>query len=153
MSIVLKLVIVIMGALAVGLSFLSTSAYGMWILSSDLVYVILFPRLCAVIYFKFTNSYGGIAGSIVGCLFRMLWGITEFNISPIFKSKIFFCGNEIIFPYKTISMLIGLLVDIIISKLAYYLFFIKKINVKYDIFKMLKTKDFIKCKNDLSVSL
>lgn len=37
------------------------SVYGLWYLSSDLVYVILFPQLTSVVYLKkHVNTYGSL---------------------------------------------------------------------------------------------
>ena len=58
--------ILIVGALACLLGIYIESIYELWFLSSDLVYVILFPQLVSVLFIPFTNTYGSFAGFIVG---------------------------------------------------------------------------------------
>jgi len=42
------------------------------VLSSDLIYVILFPHLLLIFYWKGCNAYGCITSFFLGCLFRVL---------------------------------------------------------------------------------
>ena len=53
-------------------------------LSSDLVYCILFPQLCMVVHFKrHCNTYGSLAGYIVGLLVRLSGGEGVMYIKPM----------------------------------------------------------------------
>ena len=53
-------------------------------LSSDLVYCILFPQLCMVVHFKHhCNTYGSLAGYIVGLLVRLSGGEEVMKIPPL----------------------------------------------------------------------
>ena len=58
------------GVLAMIMGIEITTIYGLWYLCADLVYVILFPQLVSVVHLKHTNTYGSLAGYIVGMLFR-----------------------------------------------------------------------------------
>lgn len=55
-------------------------------LSSDLVYVILFPQLLMVVHFKdHCNTYGSLAAYIVGIFFRTMGGEAMIGIPAIIK--------------------------------------------------------------------
>ena len=54
------------GILATIMGITITTIYGLWYLCADLVYVILFPQLVSVIYIGYTNTYGSLAGYLVG---------------------------------------------------------------------------------------
>lgn len=140
----LRVVIFIAGLFAVALSYIGTSVYSLWYLSSDLVYVILFPRLCCVVFFKFTNSYGGVVGTVVALLLRFLCGEEALKIPVVINLPPHNANNESQFPSKTFAMLIGLFLDLSISWVAHWLFVVKKTNPKYDFLKMLKSPDFSK---------
>jgi len=62
------------GVLAMVMGITIDSIYELWFLCGDLVYVILFPQLVSVIYLQWTNTYGSLAGYVVGLLFRLLSG-------------------------------------------------------------------------------
>jgi len=62
------------GVLAMVMGIMIDSIYELWYLCGDLVYVILFPQLVSVIYLSWTNTYGSLAGYIIGVLFRLLGG-------------------------------------------------------------------------------
>ena len=62
------------GVLAMVMGIMIDSIYELWYLCGDLVYVILFPQLVSVIYLSWTNTYGSLAGYIIGLLFRLLGG-------------------------------------------------------------------------------
>lgn len=61
---VMKISIVFVGVMATAMALTVKSVYGLWYLSSDLVYVILFPQLCSVVYLKKqVNTYGSLGES------------------------------------------------------------------------------------------
>jgi len=62
------------GCLAMVMGILIDSIYELWFLCGDLVYVILFPQLVSVIYLESTNTYGSLAGYLVGIMLRLLGG-------------------------------------------------------------------------------
>ena len=59
---VMRFAIFGVGAAATAMALSVGSIYVLFHLCSDLVFVILFPQLCCVIYFKASNTYGSIAG-------------------------------------------------------------------------------------------
>lgn len=61
------------------------------VLSSDLVYVLLFPQLLLVLYWnEYCNSYGCIASFSTGFLFRVLG-----NNSIVNKTKLLFSNGRL----------------------------------------------------------
>ena len=62
------------GILATIMGITITTIYGLWYLCADLVYVILFPQLVSVIYIGYTNTYGSLAGYLIGELGQGLFG-------------------------------------------------------------------------------
>ena len=69
------------GVLAMVMGIMIDSIYELWYLCGDLVYVILFPQLVSVIYLDWTNTYGSLAGYIIGLLFRLLGGENAVRLS------------------------------------------------------------------------
>uniref|UniRef100_UPI00398EDCEC high-affinity choline transporter 1 n=1 Tax=Pristiophorus japonicus TaxID=55135 RepID=UPI00398EDCEC len=127
---VMRITIFLFGGAATSMALLAESIYGLWYLSSDLVYVIIFPQLISVLFIKGTNTYGSIAGYIIGLLFRISGGEPYLHLQP------FICypgcylehtfGGEPVyiqkFPFKTMSMLLSFLGNLGVSYLAKHLF-------------------------------
>ncbi|XP_070392008.1 high-affinity choline transporter 1-like isoform X2 [Dermacentor albipictus] len=83
---VMRVSIVLVGALATYMALTADSVYGLWYFSSDLVYVILFPQLVCVVYLKeYVNTYGSFAAYVLGCFLRAGGGEPIFNIPPFIK--------------------------------------------------------------------
>lgn len=58
----MRVSIIAVGILATIMALTIQSIYGLWYLCADLVYVILFPQLLCVVYFKRSNIYGCLLG-------------------------------------------------------------------------------------------
>ena len=71
---VIRVAVVVIGALALTLGLLIKSVYGLFYLCADFVYVILFPQLVAAIYLPFVNVYGSIVGYVIGLILRLIGG-------------------------------------------------------------------------------
>ncbi|KAK7153528.1 hypothetical protein R3I94_007035 [Phoxinus phoxinus] len=142
---VMRITIFVFGALATAMALLTGSVYGLWYLSSDLVYVIIFPQLLCVLFVKGTNTYGSVAGYVFGLLLRVGGGEPYLRLPPF----IYYPGwrprekqhrltleveryVEQRFPYKTVSMLASLLSNAAFSYLAKYLFESGTLSPKYD---------------------
>lgn len=54
---------IIFGSIATVMGIFITTIYGLWFLSSDLVYTILFPQLVAVVYIPWVNVFGSATGN------------------------------------------------------------------------------------------
>lgn len=62
----MRIAIIAVGFCATIMALTINSIYGLWYLCADLVYVILFPQLVCVVYFKHSNTYGSVTGYIGG---------------------------------------------------------------------------------------
>ncbi|XP_076594185.1 high-affinity choline transporter 1 isoform X1 [Chaetodon auriga] len=142
---VMRITIFVFGGLATLMALVTGTVYGLWYLSSDLVYVILFPQLLSVLFVKGTNTYGSVAAYLFGMLLRIGGGEPYLLLPPF----IYYPGwtteqrmhhmtgkiEEVViqkFPFKTISMLASFLGNVAVSYLAKYLFESGKISHKYD---------------------
>ncbi|KAM4701556.1 high affinity choline transporter 1 [Discoglossus pictus] len=134
---VMRITVFIFGASATAMALLAKSVYGLWYLSSDLVYIIIFPQLICVLFIKSTNTYGSVAGYICGLILRISGG------EPYLYLQAFICypgcyvdKNNIIlqrFPFKTLSMLTSFFVNISVSYLVKYLFEKGSLSPKLDV--------------------
>lgn len=142
---VMRVTIFVFGALATVMALVTGTVYGLWYLSSDLVYVIIFPQLLSVLFIKGTNTYGSVAAYLFGMLLRIGGGEPYLKLPPF----IYYPGwttmrrwdpitetmEEVViqkFPFKSVSMLASFLANVAFSHLAKYLFESGKISHKYD---------------------
>lgn len=141
----MRLTIFVFGALATSMALLTGSVYGLWYLSSDLVYVIIFPQLLSVLFVKGTNTYGSVAGYIFGLLLRIGGGepylklppfiyypgwVTMEKIHPLTGDVEYFVQQR--FPFKSVSMVASFLANVFFSYLTKYLFETGMLSHKYD---------------------
>lgn len=123
---VMRITVLLFGASATAMALLASSVYGLWYLSSDLVYIIIFPQLLCVLFIKGTNTYGAIAGYLFGLVLRITGGEPYLYLQPL----IFYPGwyqddNNLYiqrFPFKTLAMLTSFFTNVMVSYLAKYLF-------------------------------
>lgn len=141
----MRITIFVFGALATAMALLTGTVYGLWYLSSDLVYVIIFPQLLSVLFIRGTNTYGSVAGYVFGLLLRIGGGEPYLKLPPF----IYYPGwyiNKVVhhttgeverlvvqkFPFKTMSMLSSFLGNVAFSYLFKYLFESGTLSAKYD---------------------
>lgn len=122
----MRITIFMFGAAATVMALLAQSIYGLWYLSSDLVYIIIFPQLLCVLFIKGTNTYGAIVGYLFGLLLRITGGEPYLSLKPlIFYPGWFYDDDKYViqrFPFKTLAMLTSFFTNIAVSYLAKYLF-------------------------------
>ncbi|XP_071043060.1 high-affinity choline transporter 1-like [Parasteatoda tepidariorum] len=112
------------------------SVFGWWFLFTDLVYIILFPQLVCVLYFKkFSNTYGSLCAYIIGFLLRILGGEEIIGLPVLLKYPYFLeeTGQQL-FPFRTLSMLISLSTLLAVSCSSKWLFENRYIPPALDIF-------------------
>ncbi|KAF4086683.1 hypothetical protein AMELA_G00087150 [Ameiurus melas] len=142
---VMRITIFVFGALATAMALLTGTVYGLWYLSSDLVYVIIFPQLISVLFIKGTNTYGSVAGYIFGLLLRIGGGEPYLKLPPFIyypgwdeEEKVHHLTKEVEhvvvqkFPFKTVAMIASLLGNAVFSYTAKYLFESGTLSPKYD---------------------
>ena len=71
---VIRISIWVVGAIATTIALTVNTIYGLSYLCSDLIYVILFPQLICVLYFRYSNAYGAVISFFVGLILRILGG-------------------------------------------------------------------------------
>ncbi|XP_069747246.1 high-affinity choline transporter 1-like isoform X2 [Narcine bancroftii] len=127
---VMRTAIVLFGGTAAGITWLSSSVYGLWYLSSDLIFVLLFPQLLSVLFIKGSNSYGCLTGYIFALFLRVGGGEPYLRLKPFIcyagcYLDIKFPSGPIYvqkFPFKTLVMLSSLFMNLSVSYLTKYLF-------------------------------
>jgi high affinity choline transporter 7 len=99
----IQVAVIVVGALATVLALKVKSVYALWYLCSDLVYVLLFPQLVIVLYVSFANARGAVAGFLIAFFTRIAFGEPMLGISSFFDLP------NVNFPFRTLSMLAGLI--------------------------------------------
>lgn len=132
--IVMRISIFGVGILATVMGIVVDSIYALWFLCSDLVYVVLFPQLLCVIYLKWTNTYGSLAGYILGLFFRLAGGESTLGIPILIKYPYFNDSDGQLFPFKTLCMFISMTSIIVVSAITKYVFEHGILPPKMDIF-------------------
>jgi high affinity choline transporter 7 len=94
------------------------SVYDLWFLCSDFVYTILFPQLVCALFDKKANRYGSIAGLLVSFILRFGGGVPTLGIPNIIPYPMENEMGMILFPFRTLAMVSGLLTIILISRLT-----------------------------------
>ncbi|XP_065656624.1 high-affinity choline transporter 1 [Hydra vulgaris] len=130
---VIRVSILVIGIIATVIGLTVKSIYGLSILCSDLIYVVLFPQLVCVLYFRYANSYGALASFFVGMILRCLGGEDMLGMNAVIKYPYFDNANNTQkFPFRTFSMLVSTFVLLTTSIIVHLLFEKKKIPLKYD---------------------
>ena len=124
------------GALATVMGITITTIYGLWFLCADLVYVILFPQLVSVLYLKHSNTYGSLAGYLMGLFFRLLGGEPLVHLPATIIYPWYDEANKLqMFPYKTLTMLISFSTIVVCSYVTKYIFEEGHLPKNWDIFR------------------
>ena len=122
------------GILATVMGIAVDSIYSLWFLCSDLVYVVLFPQLVCVIYVGWTNTYGSLAGYILGLLFRLAGGEETLGIPILIEYPFYNSVDGQLFPFKTLCMLITIVSILVVSGITKYVFEHALLPAKMDLF-------------------
>ncbi len=91
------------------------SIYVLWFLCSDLVYCLLFPALVTSLFDRKANHRGALAGFLVALFLRLGGGEPLLDIPAWLPYPME--GDVITIPFRTLAMISGLLMIIIISRL------------------------------------
>jgi len=113
----LKRCIWIVGITATLLALQIKSVYALWFLCSDFVYVLLFPQLVTALFDKKANVYGSACGFLVGFILRLgggeaILGLPQWLPYPMVQDGV------VLFPFRTLAMVSGLLTIIVVSRLT-----------------------------------
>ena len=117
LSKIIKRSIWIIGVAATLLALNINSVYELWFLCSDFVYCLLFPALFCALFDPKANSYGVMAGFIIAAFLRFGGGDAVLGI-PIFLPYPMIEDGVVLFPFRTLAMLSGLLSILLVSRLT-----------------------------------
>lgn len=140
---------------AMALAILYQSTYDLFVLCGDFVFVMVFPQLLLVIYLKHANTYGSVFSFFIGLLLRLLCGDKTLGIPPAIEVTYktwnhngtwtgddggdeWQRGPDGALPFRTILMLVTLLIHVGVSELTHYLFTKRKISLGADFFSSFK---------------
>ncbi|KAK3775242.1 hypothetical protein RRG08_044593 [Elysia crispata] len=138
---VLRISILVSGALGTLIAIFSETIYGLFILCSDLMYVVLFPQLTLILWMPQSNSYGCLAGFFVAFALRLLSGEPVLGMAPVILFPGYDHENGLqMFPFRTFLMLIGAAFIVVVSLLTHHLFHRGIIPRRYDVLKCLRNR-------------
>ena len=133
---VMRVAIIVLGILATVIGIFNFHPFGIWFLSVDLVYIILFPQLVCVVYLKGTNTYGSLAGYLVGLLFRFLAGDPALGLPVIIAYPGYNATfNLQTFPFKTFTMVLSFITILAVSYLLRLVFKRRLLPKHWDVFR------------------
>ncbi|XP_070393898.1 high-affinity choline transporter 1-like isoform X2 [Dermacentor albipictus] len=123
LSAALRCALWVVGLLAMTMALKVQSVFALWTLSSDLVYVLLFPQFIALFFMPSKiNAYGAASGFMIGLLARTLCGEPEFGVPVLLALPLYDAERGQQFPFRTFCMLLSLASLLGCSELAAYLF-------------------------------
>ncbi|MEZ4827224.1 MAG: sodium:solute symporter family protein [Bacteroidia bacterium] len=114
---IVRRMIYIVGAAATILSLKVDSVYALWSLCSDFVYCMLFPALACAMFDPKANAPGAVSGFAVAAILRFGGGDPVLGIPCILPYPMIEEG-VVLFPFRTLAMVAGLLTIIIVSRLT-----------------------------------
>lgn len=117
LSRVIRRMIWIIGTAATLLALKITSVYELWFLCSDFVYCLLFPALVCALFDPKANVIGAAAGFAVALVLRFGGGDPTLGL-PILLPYPLIEDGVVLFPFRTLAMLSGLLTIITVSRLT-----------------------------------
>ena len=110
-TVVARITMIVICVLGTILALTSNSVYALWVLTSDLIYVMLFPQLLLVLYCGNTvNTYGSLVGFLLGAILRFGGGEATFNIPQ-------FIPYASWIPFRTLAMIVALVSEYLVSLL------------------------------------
>lgn len=115
---VTRLSILIVGAGATLLAVQVKSVYALWYFCADLVYVVLFPQLVMVLYFKMANRIASIWGIIIALILRFGGGEPMLGLHGFINYPMPHPELGTLFPFRTTAMLASMLTIAVVAWLT-----------------------------------
>jgi high affinity choline transporter 7 len=107
------------------------SVQALWFFTSDLVFVLLFPQLVCALFDRKVNLAGSMTAFAVSLALRLGGGEPLFGLAPIIRYpeiaaavlpidpvRWYDAGGALLFPYKTLAALSGLVLLPLVSRLT-----------------------------------
>ncbi|MEM8887454.1 MAG: sodium:solute symporter, partial [Bacteroidota bacterium] len=117
LSKMIKRFVYIIGITATFLSLKVESVYALWYLCSDFVYCLLFPALVCALFDPKANTAGAIAGFVLAAILRFGGGESILGI-PVLIPYPMVEDGVVLFPFRTLAMLSGLISILVVSRLT-----------------------------------
>ncbi|GFS10728.1 high-affinity choline transporter 1-like [Elysia marginata] len=138
---VLRISILVVGTLGTLIAIFADTIYGLFILCSDLMYVVLFPQLTITLWMPQSNSYGSLTGFVVSFGLRLLSGEPVLGLAPVIRYYGYDAAMDTqLFPFRTFIMLIGAVCIVTVSLLTNFVFSSGIIPERYDYLKCLRQR-------------
>ena len=115
---VLRIGVVVMGVLSTAIAVSVQSIYGLYVMCSDLMYVVLFPQFTCVLFVSGTNPYGGLVGFFISLPLRVLSGEPLLNLPALIRFPLYDEDAGQGFPFRSFAMLSGFLAIVVVSRLT-----------------------------------
>ena len=138
---VLRTAIVVCGVLATVIAVTADSIYGLFVLCSDLMYVVLFPQLTLILWFHRSNAYGCLAGYFLSFLLRILAGEPLLGLPCVLRFPLYdpLQGGQL-FPFRTFVMLCNVLTTMAVSVLSQVAFSQGWLPARFDVLGCLRLR-------------
>jgi len=140
--IALRFFILLTCILATTLAITYKSIYDLFVLCGDFMYVMVFPQLVLVIFWEKANTYGCVSSFFITLLLRLLVGDATLGIpaSISFGKIVVDCSSSMQFetscsgdaPFRTIVMIIGTLVHVLVTEATHRMFVRHRVSLKFD---------------------
>ena len=140
----MRIAVVVFATFATILSLTVNSIYLLFVLCADFVYVILFPQFLCVIHVPVSNSYGALVGFVGGYILRFAAGEPALNIPAAIKYPLFEIIDGVptqLFPFRTLTMVVSLVLIIFVSILTDYIFRRGYLDRKWDVLRCVVNLD------------
>ncbi|GFN79183.1 high-affinity choline transporter 1-like [Plakobranchus ocellatus] len=111
--------VIFFGCVAMGIAVWVSVIYGIFILAADIVFVIIFPQLTAVLYLpSYVNTSGSIAGFFVGLVLRIGAGEPIIDLPAWIRFPFYSDEDGQLFPFRTVSMLLSFIAIVLVTALS-----------------------------------
>lgn len=122
----IRLSIVLFGAMAAVMALKVQSVQALWFFTSDLVFVLLFPQLLFALFDSKVNRIGSITAFCASLILRLGGGEPLFNLAPFIPYPEIFTddpakwydGGAMLFPFKTLAAVVGIVSLPVVSRLT-----------------------------------
>ena len=113
----------VVAAISTIMALTTDTVVGLFVLTADVIYVVLFPQLTCAVFIPMTNPYGSFIGFLLGLILRFGGGEPTLSLKPFIKYPFYDEVLEMqLFPYKTMAMLCTFIAIIGVSFLFNWLF-------------------------------